>query len=123
MRLFMSYIARHWRGELPLYLSFWLNGVLLHVALSQIFIGITMFSNSLAFDLLGFYGFFVLRLPVAVWQLVGIWRSAQRTGWLAKAARSCVALGWLYFAAATLGVIGSIGKTVAIYAKHQQHTV
>ena len=117
----VRYISRHWRGELPLYVSFWVNGVLLHFMLAAILIalaaGSAMYSNSLAFDLLTVYGVFGLRLPVAVWQLIGIWRSSQSAGWFARAARFCVGIGWLYFAAATVGVIGSIGNAVAIYAK------
>ena len=79
--------------------------------------GSAKYSNNLAFDLLTVYGIFGLRLAVAVWQLIGIWRSSQSAGRFARAARFCVGIGWLYFAAATVGLIGSIGNAVAVYAK------
>jgi hypothetical protein len=109
----VRYISRHWRGELPLYVSFWVNGVLLHFVLAAILIALAaggaMYSNDSAFDLLTVYGILALRL-VAVWQLIGIWRSAQSASRFARVARACVGIGWLYFAAVTVGMIGSIGN-------------
>ena len=76
-----NYIARHWRGELSLPVSFWVNGVLLHVlalaiAVGFAFSGLEINSNYrsvfAAVSLFG-AGFIVL----TAWQIVGIWRVAS----------------------------------------------
>ena len=69
-----SYLVRHWRGELPLGVSYWGNGAL--VSLIAVFLlrsltntGAGRLAPSLAW---------LLVVPLAIWQFVGIWRSAAR---------------------------------------------
>jgi hypothetical protein len=102
-----SYIARHWRGELSLPRSFWLNGVLLtfgvlFAAMNLVKTGVSLFhANSragFALVLVGYALWFLITIPVAVWQLVGVARSATNyTGsrvWEIFAKSVC-GLGWL----------------------------
>ena len=106
-----SYIARHWRGELSLPQSYWVNGVLLgmpvniYFAIAKAAIKESPSASAAVYYLLiPFAVFFFL----AVWQGVGIWRSAGRriaegrSGW-AWIAR-LVVLGNLAFVAYSLAV-------------------
>ena len=76
-----SYIKRHWRGELPLPVSYWLNGLIAGLILTALMYVIPW--NDLLSDApLQFLAalFFVLLFEWAAtaWQAVGIWRSANR---------------------------------------------
>jgi len=74
-----SFFAKHWRGELPLAISYWVNVFLLNiVSLSAIF-GLGAISDKIqnAYYLLALMVFaYVSVLLIAVWQIVGAWRSA-----------------------------------------------
>lgn len=75
-----SYIARHWRGELPLGVSYWVNGLLvsLLLTLGGALLGaadITQAPRLITATVAAFNLFIVI---VSTWQLVGIWRSAGR---------------------------------------------
>jgi len=107
-------LARHWRGELPLWVSFWIVGIGLCVGGAVAVLGIL-----LALDAIGgwlprhgtafvFLLTAVAHLAALVFASVGIWRAATNDdlsrrargrrplwGWVAKA---CVAiLGYLYY--------------------------
>jgi len=76
-----NYIARHWRGELPLPVSYWVNGLL-----ANILAGIAVIALSRGFDfkdefdrgvaLFTITVIWVVTFLIALWQLVGNWRSA-----------------------------------------------
>ena len=80
-----NYFVRHWRGDLSLPMSFWVNGVVLGIAFQMIgamVVGVRVAllttmdlevgAVSIAIVVL------VLGLALAVWQCVGIWRAASR---------------------------------------------
>ncbi|WP_266183676.1 hypothetical protein [Dyella humicola] len=79
-----GYIAAHWRGELSLAESYWLNGVLLGVAMvileSALLAWMKNSHPSLTSVLViaAIYG--AARLIMSVWQVVGILRSAALSG-------------------------------------------
>jgi ATP-dependent protease ClpP protease subunit len=102
-----NYFARHWRGELSLPVSYWINGTL--VAFAGTLLG---FRAQLAIDdlndprtvlALGI-ALVVIAVALPVWQFVGVWRSAgqhESRGGLrfwAVTARVMVSLGVLRFA-------------------------
>jgi hypothetical protein len=76
-----NYFARHWRGELSLPLSYWVNGTLCGV-LSGLFIaglGALIYREGEARPLVWLISLstvWFLIVVLAIWQLVGIWRSA-----------------------------------------------
>jgi hypothetical protein len=76
-----NYFARHWRGELSLPLSYWVNGTLCGV-LSGLFIaglGALIYREGEARPLIWLISLstvWLLIVVLAIWQLVGIWRSA-----------------------------------------------
>jgi hypothetical protein len=99
-----SYVGRHWNGDLSLPISFWLNGVVLNIV-----IGILVFvvvyavasSGNVGATVAVFLVIVAVSIPISVWQLVGIWRSAEkhkhftgRKGW-AIVAQVLVVLGWI----------------------------
>ena len=92
-----SYLRRHWRGDLSLELTFWVNGAILFFALYTVPVvapGLfTARSNPLR-TWIYLVGFLTALTLVSVWQLVGIWRSAGKHrsrggkslwGWTARA--------------------------------------
>ena len=76
-----SYIARHWRGELPLAISYWVNGLLLFASVIAAETALAWVDITAAPQLLtGLYaGLGLFAVSASVWQLVGVWRSAGRT--------------------------------------------
>jgi hypothetical protein len=108
-----SYFSRHWRGELSLAQSYWLNGVLVGFVFRALFIaGVALLGAFVKDHSLLVPSFILLTLvPVAVciWQVVGIWRSADnysegggRSMWANLAKIGCV-IGVLFMISATRG--------------------
>lgn len=75
-----NYFARHWRGELSLGVSYWLNGLVLGNVLVALMLwtasGLSGVVENLR--LLGTLGLatIVVSIAITVWGIVGIWRSA-----------------------------------------------
>ncbi len=98
----MNYILRHWNGELPLRVAFWVNVVLINLALR----GLDQWLGKIATNL---YPVTAMRLSLAIavvsvfiiypWQLIGAWRTARNyeknadTGFWGGAARFVLVLG------------------------------
>ena len=78
-----NWFARHWRGDLPLGVSYWVNGLLLSLvatgavtfAATRIAPDIAAAPRTFSFLLLALWPFLTL---ITVWQLVGIWRSSNK---------------------------------------------
>lgn len=77
-----NYIARHWRGELSLPVSYWINGFLGNIIAVFVIAGINagtdiknVFRPELA--LLSIILIWFTALSIFVWQIVGVWRSAK----------------------------------------------
>ena len=108
----LGYIIAHWRGELSLAVSFWVNGFLLNLASSPVwaFVEATYsepYTRPDWTDVAALSAIAIVGVTVTTWQLVGTWRSAgrhikkvNRIFW-AMAARFSVVLGFL-------GVLGTI---------------
>ena len=98
-----SYVVRHWRGDLSLAKSFWLNWILSTLTILILFLcsALVLIShNVLAFGI-GMLVAWLSGAIINVWWLVGVWRSAGkhkarggRRFW-AGTARVIVALGFL----------------------------
>lgn len=78
-----NFITRHWRGEYPLWVSYWVVGIASNmVALVAIFLLSQFMVTQVAYLPLALWLFFVAIwsgvVGLAVWQGVGIWRSAGR---------------------------------------------
>ena len=76
-----NYFARHWRGELSLPLSYWVNGTLGGLVGGVLIgaVGIVIHRQGEAQPLIWLISLFMVWLSIvalAVWQVVGIWRSA-----------------------------------------------
>lgn len=117
-----SYVGRHWTGDLALGISFWVNGFLLNIAFG-IVVYIVVYAvasggnkGAVIALLVAVLGFSVV---LSIWQLVGIWRSAEnhklhtgRKGW-AVVAQILVALGWfglVYNVFKSIGEIDEISR-------------
>jgi hypothetical protein len=80
---YQNFFARHWRGELPLWLSYWVVGILSNVFAILAIVAIKEITASNGSHgptgiLVYFVSVWLLLTLLTVWQLVGIWRSAQR---------------------------------------------
>jgi hypothetical protein len=78
-----TYIGQHWRGELSLPQSYWLNGVLLSLPFRAYFgvVDAVFKGDHIEDPLLPIWWIvipFLLMQPIMVWQGVGVWRSAGR---------------------------------------------
>lgn len=75
-----SWIARHWRGDLSLGISFWVNGTLVGLLLSFLDHLTTPLAEkgdpSVALAYLA--AFYLVFIIVQLWRIIGIWRSAQK---------------------------------------------
>lgn len=100
----VSYFVRHWRGDLSLPKSYWVNGVLATIVVMA---ALTVASplidptRSTVGAAIGLSLVWLFVCAVGVWQLVGIWRSAGKhktfggSGFWANVARAMVVFGWL----------------------------
>ncbi len=70
----MPYVARHWRGELPLWQSFWVNW-LLGGGICSLMLEAALLSGR--FALAAIIGIMVV-IPYGIWSVVGTWRAAVR---------------------------------------------
>ncbi len=79
---FTRYLASHWRGDLGLAVSWWVNCVTLTLCLWALMRGIAQATGWPAATTGGFFVWAALTgVPVVlvpVWQLTGLWRSADR---------------------------------------------
>jgi hypothetical protein len=79
-----SYFARHWRGELSLPKSYWINGIIIGlvccVILSGALVGFAAAAVNAITTLpaLFFVLALLLNIAIVIWVIVGIWRSAGR---------------------------------------------
>jgi hypothetical protein len=110
-----SYWLRHWRGALPLAVSFWINGNLLSVAAVALVMGLS--STDLAAEMPRWFSaagvaYWIALLVLTVWQLVGIWRSAVNH------IRAGYSRGWARVAQATVlfGVFTSATSLITVGA-------
>jgi ATP-dependent protease ClpP protease subunit len=102
-----AYWLRHWRGQLPLARSYWVNGILVNLATfaGQAFIFGLGQTRQLALVAWAFVIFVPIALALRVWSFVGIWRSAGRhvtrggSAFWAFAARAMVVIGAISFVA------------------------
>jgi hypothetical protein len=116
-----NYFARHWRGELSLPLSYWVNGTLSGViaGIGIAGFGAIIYRESEARPLVWLISLSTIWLFIAVlavWQVVGIWRSAthyQQNGkrFWGGVAKALMVLGALqvafsFFAVATPQIAG-----------------
>src|SRR5882757_2881822 len=97
----VGYIRRHWRGQLSLPVSYWVNGPVLWVGLL-----VAAFAGGVAVDVYApgrqalsawLIAVFAVFLLVAIWQAVGTWRAARQyvsnggtVGWAAASRFTCI---------------------------------
>jgi hypothetical protein len=104
-----NYIARHWRGELSLPVSYWLNGILGGAAVG-VTVGVLAYATDRGGDaqpmlwLLSLIVTWIIAALLTIWQAVGVWRSATRYRQGGKrfwggAAKTLVLLGVVQLAA------------------------
>jgi hypothetical protein len=102
-----SYFIRHWRGQLSLPVSYWINSVLGTVSVvfvSALVGALVQPTESLLTWVFLIFTVWIFAIVVTVWQLVGVWRSAGNhksrggSSFWAGAARFMVCLGFLSLA-------------------------
>src|SRR5580704_8923483 len=109
-----NFIAKNWRGEYPLWISYWVFGVLANIAAAVIVILVPIVLTPKT----GYNPISVVSTLVTIWlfvgstviwQLVGIWRSATR--YIARRKRR------VWGVLAKLAVIVSTVRVIAVFAQ------
>ncbi len=110
-----NYLARHWRGELSLPWSYWVNGVLGSIAATIIIVALSegvMFKDEFrpALALIIILAIWMTAMSLTVWQSVGVWRSA--TTYASRHGRSYWGgLAKFMVCIAALRLVAAIGTT------------
>jgi hypothetical protein len=80
---FNNFVARNWRGEFPLWVSYWVFGLVGNLAIAAIPLALAGIIQSKS----GFHPLYLFSLivsiwisivAVSVWQWIGVWRSSNR---------------------------------------------
>jgi uncharacterized RDD family membrane protein YckC len=104
-----NYLVRHWRGELSLPVSYWLNGILGGVAIGVV-VSVLVYATRQQGEaqpvlwLASLTTVWIVAVLLTVWQMVGVWRSATRyrqngERFWGGAAKTMAALGIVQLAA------------------------
>ncbi len=77
-----NYLVRHWRGELSLGTSYWVNGFLGTFLIIIVAKTLDAAEDSMSLKLYAALSLivFTTAILISIWQLVGIWRSASNNG-------------------------------------------
>jgi hypothetical protein len=107
-----TYFDRHWRGELSLGVSYWVNNFLLGgIAYNLALYAISeteRVTGEQPLACLGFVGaILVLLFGLQIWQVGGTWRSAARSRQYGRTVRATIVQTLLCF-----GVLGMIGMPI-----------
>ena len=109
-----NFVTKHWRGQYPLGVAYWVIGFLSNlVSVFAIILLSQLMLTVVPFVPLAIFVFFLIiwggLIALAVWQTVGIWRAASRRrnerraagkrAFWAIAAKVAVCLGWVQLAA------------------------
>jgi hypothetical protein len=109
----LKYLTQHWRGELSLALSFWINAFFLSVILS-VAAGMWAGTGSFQEHALNAWLLLLIISTYTVWSLTGVWRAASRS--ITKA-NNCIPEGRTFWAyVAKFVVVLAILRTITTYA-------
>ncbi len=111
-----NYFVRHWRGELALPISYWVNGVVIGILLAVLSIATVYLGRALgrrtgivlAATLMVF---FLLDIAHLAWGGVGVWRSSTN---YQRAGRPAV---WAILAKIAV-VLGAIRLVINLFGEH-----
>lgn len=78
-----NFVARHWRGELPLWISYWVVNFCVGVVSAAVAaVVVTAFRADAGYEPMSIFATFAVLwsaiFAISVWQIVGLWRSANR---------------------------------------------
>jgi len=105
-------VARHWRGDLPLWAAYWVVGLVVTIvagiisAILGAVLGSSAYNPTVLFS--GMITLWSLVAGLATWQLVGLWRSATKYNLARAAAGRHRAWGYLAQIAVVFGVLGNV---------------
>ncbi len=77
----MDYIRKHWRGELSLSMSFWVNALLISIIIFMIdywFINVLRITHPVVSVRLSLILTLIKLCLVCPWQIVGLWRASEK---------------------------------------------
>ena len=82
-----NYLVRHWRGELLLPVSYWVNGILggVLVAILNGAVSVSEAAGGLKAAVAASILLYAIAFAISIWQIVGTWRSAASWIWKSSA--------------------------------------
>ncbi len=103
-----NYFVRHWRGELSLPVSYWVNGILALLITTALFMGAAIALDDIStWSSIAYWSFAsVVYIIACSWQIVGTWRSADRRNATNPTVWASIAKAALVLA--TIGVVGNL---------------
>lgn len=110
-----SFVARHWRGDISLPKSYWLNGVLLFgLGINAILAIVFLIAVNLLLHNLGAaWGigivYIALNCGAWVWAVVGVWRSASKY----QGPRVWSVLAKIAIVLGVVVTVGNVARTVS----------
>jgi hypothetical protein len=108
-----NFIARHWRGEYPLWASWWVVGTLSNLAGLAVVLGIAAIAGQRSYNPWSILTFLTLvwlfAISLWVWQAGGVWRSARRRIEQRRKLGKRAPWAWLARAAICLSLLQLIG--------------
>jgi hypothetical protein len=112
-----NFIARHWRGELPLWVSYWIvNLIASFGAVAAAVVLSTAFASKSGYYPLSTFatltGTWACIVILAGWQLVGTWRSAERYMTIRAAQGRSRFWGGLAQVAVILSILSNLGTVL-----------
>ena len=80
--IYMNFVAKNWRGDYRLWVSYWIFGLIGNVAIAIVPLGLAeIFRSKSGFQPINLFaivvGVWISIIAIAVWQWVGVWRSAN----------------------------------------------
>ena len=100
----LNYLITHWQGKQSLRRSYWVNTLAINLLLNFMLL-VTQAAFNVPHEAVSI--FLTMTLIIAIWQFVGLWRSASKKGFWGIVTKFLVIVGWITFGFACYAIFGN----------------